>query len=61
MAIGNQGSYVLSSRPGGVSYVLQSTPSLNTTFDMSLRQHMDESNLELVNVLTKQIGVPSIL
>ena len=38
VAIGNQGSYAPSGRLGGVSYVPQSTPSLNTTSVMDLRQ-----------------------
>lgn len=38
VAAGNQGSYVPGGRPSGNGYVPQSTPSLNTTFVMDLRQ-----------------------
>lgn len=47
----------MSGRMGGVSYIPQSTPSLNTTLVMALRQQMDESNIELVHNLTQQMGV----
>ncbi|XP_058784181.1 uncharacterized protein LOC131658950 [Vicia villosa] len=65
MATGYQGSYAtmpllttgLNGRLGGVSYMPQSTPYLNTTFVMAFRQQMDKSKLELVHNLTQQMGV----
>lgn len=47
----------LSGRLGGVNYMPQSTPSLNTNLVLALRQQMDESNLELVQNLTQQMRV----
>lgn len=43
-------------RSGGVNYIPQNTPSLNTTSMMGMRQQMDEINLELVNILTQKMG-----
>lgn len=43
-------------RPGGIGYICQVMPSLNTMSMMSMRQQMDESNLEMVNTLTQQMG-----
>lgn len=47
----------ISDRPGGIHYMLQTMPSLNTTSLMALRQQTDESNLEFVNNLTQQMGI----
>lgn len=41
---------------GGMGYIPQITPSLNMTFMMAMRQQMNESNLELVNTSTQQMG-----
>lgn len=49
--------YMVGGHLGGVSYLPQSTPSLNTTSVMTLRQQMDESNLEYVHNLTQQMRV----
>ena len=48
-------------RPGGMGYIPQITTSLNTTFMMAMRQQMDESNLELVNTLTRQMRIILII
>ncbi|XP_058749336.1 uncharacterized protein LOC131622295 [Vicia villosa] len=44
------------SRPTGVGYIPQASPSLNTTSMLSIRQQIDESNHDMVNALTQQIG-----
>lgn len=55
-----QNSYVSTinnmGRPWGISYIPQTTMSLDTTSMMAMRQQMDESNIELVNTLTQQMG-----
>ncbi|XP_058725145.1 uncharacterized protein LOC131596500 [Vicia villosa] len=46
----------LESRPTWVGYMPQSSPSLNTTSTLSIRQQIDESNHDMVNAITQQIG-----
>lgn len=40
----------------GICYIPQTTPSLNTTSMMVMRQQINESNLELVNTITQKMG-----
>lgn len=44
-------------RSGGICYIPYTSPSLNTTSMMDMRQQMDESNLELVNSLAQQMEI----
>src|SRR3954470_1888326 len=46
----------LGGRPIGIGYNHQALPSLSTTSILSIRQQMDESNHEMVNALTQQMG-----
>src|SRR4051812_39992536 len=43
------------SRPMGIGYTNQAFPSLSTSM-LSIRQQIDESNHEIVNALTQQMG-----
>lgn len=44
-------------RTGGIIYIPHDTLSLNLTSMMAMRQQMDESNHELVNTQTQQMGI----
>src|SRR4051812_2388097 len=46
----------LGGRPIGIRYNHRALPSLSTTSILSIRQQIDESNHEMVNALTQQMG-----